>query len=129
VNFGDTCVETANAAQTDADGDGLGDDACDPAPDSVLPGDVPCDVDRNGQIDNRDVNLVFGDRGAAARASDPRDPDGDGAITVLDASACRALCTYDSCRQQPPTSACGFGAEIALALAGLAALGRRVRRS
>lgn len=127
VNRNDTCVEVDNPAQTDADGDRLGDGACDPAPTSVLPGDVPCDVDRNGQIDGRDVNVVFGDRGALARASDPRDPDGDGAITVLDASACRALCTYSACRQTQPTNACGFGAEIALALAGVAALRRRLR--
>lgn len=127
VNRNDTCVEVDNPQQTDADGDRLGDGACDPAPTSVLPGDVVCDVDRNGQIDGRDVNVVFGDRGAAARPSDPRDPDGDGTITVLDASACRARCTYGACRQTQPANACGFGAEIALALAGLAALRRRIR--
>ncbi|RIL04937.1 MAG: hypothetical protein DCC71_12290 [Proteobacteria bacterium] len=121
----DTCIEVANPDQTDADRDRLGDDACDPAPTPSLPGDVACDVDRNGQVDRDDANRIFGDRGAAARASDPRDPDGDGQITVLDVSACRAQCSYDECRTSPPVGACGFGAEIAIALAGVAALRRR----
>jgi hypothetical protein len=126
---GDTCVETGNANQLDADRDGLGDDACDPAATPALPGDVACDVDGNGQIDKADVDVLFADRGAAARVSDPRDPDADGAISVLDVSHCRSLCTYANCRTSPPSPGCGLGAELALVVAGLGALGRRGRRS
>jgi Tol biopolymer transport system component len=130
VNRNDTCVEVPNPDQLDADRDRLGDDACDPAPTPSLPGDVACDVDGNGQIDRLDADVIFSDRGAAARASDPRDPDGDGAITVLDVSECRALCTYPNCRTEPVTgAACGFGAEIALALGAIGALRRRTRRA
>jgi hypothetical protein len=127
VNRNDTCIEVANAAQSDADRDQLGDGACDPAPTPSLPGDVTCDVDGNGQIDRFDAEIVFGDRGTTARASDPRDADGDGAISVLDVSACRALCTYPACRPSPPVGGCGIGAEIAAVLAGLAMRRRRIR--
>jgi hypothetical protein len=128
VNRNDSCVEVANADQLDVDRDLLGDAACDPAPTPSLPGDVACDVDSNGQIDRDDVNLIFGDRGSAARASDPRDPDGDGAITVLDSSQCRAQCTYWNCRPSPPTSACGFGAELVPILGMIEAMRRGVAR-
>lgn len=125
VNRSDTCIEVANADQLDADRDQLGDGSCDPAPTPSLPGDVSCDVDGNGQIDRIDVAIVFGDRGAAARTSDPRDPDGDGAISVLDVSQCRSLCTYANCATSPPAPGCGFGAELAGLLAGLELLRRR----
>lgn len=125
VNRNDTCVEVANPDQLDADRDRLGDDACDPAPTPSLPGDVACDIDRNGRIDRDDVDVIFGDRGAAARESDPRDPDGDGQITVLDASECRAQCTFANCRTSPPTNACGFGAELAVVMGALLVARRR----
>lgn len=126
----DTCVETANPTQDDADRDQLGDDACDPAPTATLPGDVPCDVDLDGVIDEADVAVVFGDRGMAARASDPRDPDRDGVVSVLDASICSRSCTFADCASAAPapSSACGLlGVEL-LPLLGLLLLrGRRTR--
>jgi hypothetical protein len=125
----DTCVETANPTQIDADRDQLGDGACDPAPTLSLPGDLPCDVDLDGVIDSADVALVFGDRGMTARASDPRDPDGDGMVTVLDVSACSRACTYPDCAATPPaSSSCGLlGAELA-PLIGVLLYGRRRQR-
>ncbi len=131
VNRNDTCVEVANPDQLDADRDQLGDGACDPAPTPSLPGDVICDVDSNGRIDSADVDLIFGDRGAKARASDPRDADGDGAITVLDVSLCRAQCSYASCKPGAPTGgggSCGLGAELVLVLGTIELARRRVGR-
>jgi hypothetical protein len=128
VNRNDTCVEVANPDQVDADRDQLGDDACDPAPTASLPGDISCDVDSNGQIDRDDIDIIFGDRGTVARSSDPRDADGDGQISVLDSSACRAQCTYANCRTSPATNACGFGAELVLILGTIELARRRVRR-
>jgi Tol biopolymer transport system component len=128
VNRNDSCVEVANPDQLDADRDQLGDGSCDPAPTQSLPGDVLCDVDSNGQIDRFDVDVIFGDRGAAARSSDPRDADGDGQISVLDSSLCRAQCTYASCRPSPPTSTCGFGAELVPILGVFEAMRRGVTR-
>jgi hypothetical protein len=127
----DTCVETANPTQDDADRDLLGDGVCDPAPTPTLPGDVPCDVDLDGVIDAEDVAIVFGDRGMIARASDPRDPDGDGAVTVLDVSICSRSCTFEDCASAPPapSSACGLlGAESLLLLGFLRLRKRRARR-
>jgi hypothetical protein len=93
-----------------------------------LPGDVVCDVDANGQIDRDDADLIFGDRGMAARASDARDADGDGAITVLDVSECRSQRSYANCRTTAPAQPlCGFGVELAPLLGALALARRRVR--
>lgn len=127
----DSCVETPNAAQADADRDQLGDGACDPAPTPALPGDLPCDVDLDGAIDAADVALVFGDRGMAARASDPRDPDHDGVVTVLDVSTCSRSCTHTDCAEAPPGAgrSCGLvGAEV-VPLAGLLLAWRRRARN
>jgi len=125
----DTCVETANPAQSDADRDRLGDGACDPAPTATLPGDVPCDVDLDGVIDAADVELVFGDRGMQARASDPRDPDADGVVSVLDVSLCSRSCTYTDCASAPPPAAsCGLVGIEALPLLVAALLWRRRAR-
>jgi len=122
----DTCRETANPEQVDADGDGLGDDVCDPDPQSVLPGDTPCDVDRNGGIDRVDVELVFRDRGTTARESDSRDADGDGRITVLDSATCADRCTNVDCA--PVAQSCGIlGLEV-LPVVALALARRRRRR-
>lgn len=65
-----------------------------------------CDVaPPTGRIDTADIDVIFGARGTAASGpSDPRDADGDGQITVLDASQCRLQCTFPRCK---PT-ACGL---------------------
>jgi YVTN family beta-propeller protein len=87
-------------------------------------GPAVCDPDANGQIDRDDVAAIFAARGTAAGAGDPRDADGDGTISVLDASLCRAQCTHFRCRATAPENACGLGAEIALALGAIAACRR-----
>jgi hypothetical protein len=121
----DNCVEAANADQADGDGDGLG-EVCDLALPGTptLPGDVPCDVDRNGRIDASDVAIIFADRGMKAGASDPRDvlPSLDGQVSVLDSAACADLCTYPDCASSPP--ACGL---LGIELAPLWWLARRRR--
>lgn len=126
----DTCQDLANASQLDADGDGLGAD-CDPDDASVLPGEVPCDVDLDGDVDQADVNRVFRDRGMQARASDPRDPDADRKVTVLDSGACADQCTRPNCAQSDtPPPACGLlGLEAVAALALARALRGRRRRA
>jgi hypothetical protein len=122
----DTCLETANSDQADADRDQLGDGACDPAPTPALPGDVPCDVDLDGVIDSGDVGRVLGGRGLAARGSDPRDPDQDGVVTVLDVSTCSRSCTYPDCAATAPGgTSCGLVGAEGLPLLGLALLWRR----
>lgn len=89
-------------------------------------GPIECDPDANGQIDRVDIETIFDARGATATPGDPRDADGDGAITVLDTSLCRAECTYTNCRTTSPLPAgCGLGAELVLALGAIAALRRR----
>lgn len=129
----DLCVETSNPEQLDADRDRLGDGTCDPAPTQALPGDVPCDVNLDQVIDAADVTLVFGDRGMTARASDPRDPDGDGTVTILDVSLCSRTCTYPDCASAPPApapGACGLLGAEALPLLGVLWLwSRRGRRA
>jgi hypothetical protein len=130
----DLCPEQENTDQLDADEDGAGDVACDPNPASVLPGEVPCDVNRDGVIDRTDVELVFADRGMGARTSDPRDVDGDGEVSVVDGGICAERCTNPECAPPPPppgaTAACGLlGIEPWLMLAGLRWLRRRPARS
>jgi hypothetical protein len=126
LNRNDSCTETANPDQLDADRDQLGDGACDPADTPSLPGDSVCDVDSNGQVDRDDADVIFADRGMQARASDARDADADGVVTVLDVSLCREQCTYTNCRTTPPAPPlCGFGIELAPLLAAWAWARRR----
>ena len=57
-----------------------------------------CDVDVNGAIDQKDINLIMAAKGASASGStDPRDADGDGKITVLDARKCTLQCSRPKC--------------------------------
>jgi len=65
------------------------------------------------------VDILFGDRGQQAQPSDPRDTDGDGQITVLDARYCVTQCTNPNCEPASAsgTSSCGLlGLEALLAL-------------
>jgi hypothetical protein len=66
-----------------------------------------CDVvEPIGQIDRRDVYAIFAARKTAATGpNDPRDADGDGALTVFDASRCRLACDFAGCATAP--RACG----------------------
>ena len=57
-----------------------------------------CDVNNDGVIDRADIALITAARNLPASGStDPRDADGDGRITVLDARKCTLSCTYPVC--------------------------------
>lgn len=63
---------------------------------SRMPGDIDGDCD----VDREDVAMVMGARNRVATAGDPRDLDGDGKITVIDARRAALLCTRPSCATQ-----------------------------
>ena len=57
-----------------------------------------CDVNGDGQIDSRDISLIFSARNTPANGvDDPRDADGDLEITVADARVCQQKCTHTAC--------------------------------
>ncbi|CAN5604118.1 hypothetical protein BH10ACI4_BH10ACI4_21520 [soil metagenome] len=57
-----------------------------------------CDVNGDGRIDSRDINLIFSARNTpASSAEDKRDADGDLQITVADARVCQQKCTQAGC--------------------------------
>lgn len=77
------------------------------------------DMDTDGDVDQYDVNVVVAARNTSAiQPSDPRDLDGDGAITGLDSRKVVLLCTRPNCATSAPSlqSSCGFGFELALVL-------------
>ena len=90
----DNCPTVANPDQADANGNGIG-DACEaPAP-------IRGDLDRDGDVDQNDLNLLLAARNQPATGpNDPRDLDGDGKITVLDARKLTLLCTRPRCATQ-----------------------------
>ena len=116
----------------DDDGDGFAAFPDDPGCDDVsdldetsvrFPCDNGADDDGDGLVDALDPGCPF----PLGPLENPRcdngvDDDGDG-LTDFDDPACTA--SYPYWEQRP---ACGIGAEIALALAALARLGRRIRR-
>lgn len=62
-----------------------------------------CDVDRDGDVDRTDINLIFAARNQASNGpEDPRDADGDLTITVLDSRQCAVQCTLPGCASPPP---------------------------
>jgi hypothetical protein len=65
-----------------------------------------CDVDIDGDVDRNDINLIAAARNTPADGpDDPRDADGDGVITVLDARTCMRQCTLSRCTIiDPPPS-------------------------
>ena len=59
---------------------------------------LACDVDLDADVDRNDLTLILGARNTPATGpQDPRDADGDGRITVLDARRCTLLCTRPRC--------------------------------
>ena len=56
-----------------------------------------CDVNNDGVVNLTDIALVRAGIGQTPTANDPRDANGDGKITVLDARACVVKCTRAAC--------------------------------
>ena len=57
-----------------------------------------CDVDADGDVDRSDVFAIMAARNTPASGpDDPRDADGNGVITVLDARQCVVQCTNPRC--------------------------------
>jgi hypothetical protein len=55
------------------------------------------DQDGDGDVDQSDIDTILAARNTPADPNDPRDLDGDGMITVLDARIAAACCTRDLC--------------------------------
>jgi len=74
-------------------------ESCDPSVGCISTGECgPCDIDRDGDVDRCDLNVVLSGRGQPSTGpDDPRDLDGDGWITVLDARICTKLCDTPRC--------------------------------
>lgn len=74
--------------------------AASPAHAQVVP--LACDADNNGVIDKRDITIIMADRNQpASGTSDPRDPNRDGVINVLDSRFCATQCTLAGCAVVP----------------------------
>ena len=58
---------------------------------------TPCDVDNSGEIDLFDIKAITQSRNTSTEAGDPRDVDGDGIVTILDARQCVLACTNPRC--------------------------------
>jgi hypothetical protein len=80
-NVCDNCPTTANNDQKDSNNNGIG-DACEVAA-------KDCDVDKNGKINNADINLIKSALGTVPTgATDPRNPDHNGIINTRDVQIC-----------------------------------------
>lgn len=67
----------------------------------VTPGAPPGDLDGDGRIDIKDVNIIMGVLNTPAWGTkDPRDLNHDGMITVLDARKLVTLCSKPGCAAQ-----------------------------
>ena len=80
---------------------------------------LACDADNNGIIDSRDIALITGARNTAASGpTDPRDPNRDATINVLDARFCATICTFALCAKAPaiPAPVANAGADQQVAV-------------
>jgi hypothetical protein len=64
------------------------------------PSAVRGDIDRDSDVDKDDISLVVAALNTRANANDPKDLDGDGRITALDARKLTLLCTRPRCAIQ-----------------------------
>lgn len=63
---------------------------------------LACDADNNGSIDRNDITIITAARNTnSSGPADPRDPNRDGVINVLDSRFCTTLCTLTSCAAVP----------------------------
>jgi len=86
---------------------------------------LACDVDHNGVIDTRDVALITAARNTPTSGpTDPRDPNRDGTINVLDARFCATRCTFALCANAPaiPAPVANAGADQQVAVGALVEL-------
>ena len=92
--------------------------------DPPVPSGVPGDLDSDCDVDRLDLNILLAGRNTpAAGDDDPRDLDGDGMITVLDARKLVLLCTQPRCAilqstcdptNEPPTANAGEDRTVTL---------------
>lgn len=71
-----------------------------------------CDVDADRDVDREDISLIYAARNQpVSGAADPRDPDRNNVINVLDARQCTQLCTLAGCTvisgNEPPVANAG----------------------
>jgi len=99
----DNCPDTPNPDQVDSDEDGIG-NICDQCPDDDDPecATIPGDLDKDGDIDRDDVNIIKVYRNQPASVFPEADIDEDGTITVLDARKLMRTCTLPRCASPEP---------------------------
>lgn len=62
---------------------------------------MACDVDSDGDVDVVDIRSIIAARNQPATGpDDPRDPDRDGVITILDARQCVLRCSLPGCEER-----------------------------
>ena len=60
-----------------------------------------CDMNGDGQIDIRDINMVIALRGSTVIPGSLGDANGDGVINAIDARICTGWCNNTGCKTSP----------------------------